>query len=183
MVRRDYKLNGQDSILYLGEMSKVQAIQNSAVANIYGVQFGMELKLPKGFGFTADFNFQKGEEELENGETSPMRHAAPFFGTSRLNYSRDKLSLELNVIFNGKKDFSDMPDEEKSKKEIYALDENGNIYSPAWYTLNFKSLYKVSRTIDVSGGIENLTDQRYRPYASGISGAGRNFILACTIHF
>jgi hemoglobin/transferrin/lactoferrin receptor protein len=38
-------------------------------------------------------------------------------------------------------------------------------------------------TFDVSGGIENLTDQRYRPYSSGISGAGRNFILALTAHF
>ncbi|SDW32970.1 TonB-dependent receptor [Aequorivita viscosa] len=183
MLRRDYQLNGQDSIMFQGEMSKVQAIQNSAVANIYGVQFGLELKLPKGFGFHTDFNFQKGEEELENGETSRMRHAAPFFGTSRLNYRKDKLSMEFNVVFNGKKDFEDMPDGEKSKKEIYALDENGNIYSPAWYTLNFKSLYKLSKTIDVSGGIENLTDQRYRPFASGISGAGRNFILALTAHF
>lgn len=183
LLRRDFQLNGQDSILYLGEMSKVQAIQNAAVANIYGVQFGLELKLPKGLGFSTDLNFQKGEEELENGETSPMRHAAPFFGISRLNYNYDKLSLDLNVIFNGKKDYTDMPDGEKSKKEIYALDENGNIYSPAWYTLNFKSLYELSKTIAVSAGVENITDQRYRPYASGISGAGRNFILSITANF
>lgn len=183
MLRRDYKLNGQDSIMYQGEMSKVQAIQNSAVANVYGVQFGLEVKLPNGFGFSTDFNFQKGKEELENGKTSPMRHAAPFFGISRLNYKAEKLSMEFNCAFNGKRDFDDMPDGEKSKKELYALDENGNIYSPAWYTLNFKALYKVSNTFDVSGGIENLTDQRYRPYASGISGAGRNFIMALTAHF
>jgi hemoglobin/transferrin/lactoferrin receptor protein len=25
-------------------------------------------------------------------------------------------------------------------------------------------------------GVENITDQRYRPYSSGISAAGRNFI-------
>ncbi|MGB3342283.1 MAG: TonB-dependent receptor [Aequorivita sp.] len=183
MLRRDYKLNGQDSIMYQGEMSKVQAIQNSAKAKVYGVQFGLEVKLPKGFGFSTDLNFQKGEEELEDGETSPMRHAAPFFGLSRLNYRADRLSLEVNFAFNGKRDFEDMPDEEKSKKEIYALDENGNIYSPAWYTLNFKGLYKLNETLTFSAGIENLTDQRYRPYASGISGAGRNFIMALTANF
>src|SRR5690554_987214 len=71
MLRRDYQLNGQDSIMFQGEMSKVQAIQNSAKAKVYGVQFGLEVKLPKGFGFSTDLNFQKGEEELENGETSP----------------------------------------------------------------------------------------------------------------
>ena len=183
MLRRDYQLNGQDSILYQGEMSKIQAIQNSAVANVYGVQLGIELKLPEGFGFSTDFNFQKGKEELENGQTSPMRHAAPFFGISRLNYRAKKLTLEMNLAFQGKRDFEDMPDGEKSKTELYALDENGNIYSPAWYTLNFKTLYRLSDTFDFSGGIDNITDQRYRPYASGISGAGRNFIMALTAHF
>lgn len=183
MLRRDYKLNGQDSIMYQGEMSKVQAIQNSAMAKVYGVQFGLEVKLPQGFGFSTDFNFQKGEEELENGETSPLRHAAPFFGISRLNYKAEKLSLELDFVFNGKRDFDDMPDGEKSKKEIYALDENGNIYSPAWYTLNLKGLYKINDTLSISAGIENMTDQRYRPYSSGISGAGRNFIMALSANF
>lgn len=183
LVRQDYRLNGHDSIMYHGEMSKVQAIQNSAVANVYGVQFGLEMKLPAGFNFSTDFNFQKGKEELENGEDSPMRHAAPFFGISRLNYKAKKLNLEFNFAFQGKRDFNDMPEEEKSKVEIYALDENGNIYSPAWYTLNFKGLYKLSDVLDLSAGIENLTDQRYRPFASGISGAGRNFILGVTAHF
>ncbi|MEH6764900.1 MAG: TonB-dependent receptor [Aequorivita antarctica] len=183
LVRRDYKLNGQDSIMYQGELSQVQAIQNAAVAHVYGLQAGVEVKLPKGFGFSTDVNFQKGEEELDNGDTSPSRHASPFFGVSRLNYKANKLSMELNVNYQGKKDFDDLPDEEKGKTEIYALDENGNPYSPAWYTLNFKALYKMTDTFDVSGGIENLTDQRYRPYSSGISGAGRNFILALTAHF
>ncbi|WP_026452653.1 TonB-dependent receptor [Aequorivita capsosiphonis] len=183
LLRRDYKLNGQDSILYQGEISKVQAIQNSAVANVYGVQFGLEVKLPKGFGFSTDFNFQKGKEELENGEESPVRHAAPFFGISRLNYKAKKLSMEVNFAFQGERENDDMPEGEKKKVELYALDENGGIYSPAWYTLNFKALYRASDTFDVSGGIENLTDQRYRPYASGVSGAGRNFILALTAHF
>lgn len=183
LLRRDYKLNGQDSILYQGEMSQVQAIQNSAVANVYGVQFGLEIKLPLDFGFSTDFNFQKGKEELENGEKSPIRHAAPFFGISRLSYKTNKLSMEVNFAFQGKRDHDDMPEGEKKKVELYALNENGGIYSPAWYTLNFKGLYRASDYFHISAGLENLTDQRYRPYASGISGGGRNFILALTAYF
>lgn len=183
LVRRDFKLNGQDSILYQGELSQVQAIQNAAVAHVYGVQAGVEVKLPKGFGFSTDVNFQKGKEELDNGETSTSRHASPFFGVSRLNYKANKLRMELNVNYQGKYDFDELPEGEKEKTEIYALDENGDPYAPAWYTLNFKALYKLTDTFDVSGGIENLTDQRYRPYSSGISGAGRNFILSITAHF
>lgn len=183
LLRRDFKLNGQDSILYQGEMSKVQAIQNSAEAHIYGVQFGLEVKLPRGFGFGTDFNFQKGKEEIESGQTSPVRHAAPFFGVSRLTYKAQKLTMEVNLAYQGKRDNDDMPEGEKKKKEIYALNADGEIYSPAWYTLNFKSLYRLSDTFNVSAGIENLTDQRYRPYASGVSGAGRNFVLSFAAHF
>ncbi|CAM3293593.1 TonB-dependent receptor [Aequorivita lipolytica] len=183
LVRRDFKLNGQDSILYKGELSQVQAIQNAAVAHVYGVQAGVEVKLPKGFGFSTDVNFQKGEEELDNGESSTSRHAAPFFGVSRLNYKANKLSMELNVNYQGKYDFDELPEGEKEKTEIYALDKDGNAFAPSWYTLNFKALYKLTTTFDISGGIENLTDQRYRPYSSGISGAGRNFILSLTAHF
>ena len=50
MVRRDYTLNGMDSIMYDGTMSKVQAIQNAAKANVYGVQVGLEVKLLYGLG-------------------------------------------------------------------------------------------------------------------------------------
>ena len=183
LVRRDFKLNGRDSIIYEGELSQVQAIQNAAVAHVYGVQAGVELKLPKGFGFSTDINFQKGEEELDNGKTSPARHSSPFFGVSRLNYKKNKLRMELNVLYQGKRDFDDLPEGEKGKTEIYALDENGNPYAPSWYTLNYKALYKLSHAFDISGGVENITDQRYRSYSSGISGAGRNFILSLTAHF
>ncbi len=183
LVRRDFKLNGLDSIMYQGELSQVQAIQNAAIAKVYGVQIGAEVKLPKGFGFSTDVNIQTGEEELDNGTTSPSRHASPFFGTSRINYKANKLQMELNLEYQGKVDAEDLPEGEKDKTEFYALDVNGDAYAPSWYTLNFKALYKLTDTFDVSGGIENLTDQRYRPYSSGISGAGRNFIISLTAHF
>src|SRR5690606_14907743 len=109
---------------------------------------------------------------------------SPLFPYTTLFRSKaNKLSMEVNLAYQGKRDFEDLPEEEKDKTEFYALDENGNAFAPSWYTLNFKALYKLTDTFDVSGGIENLTDQRYRPYSSGISGAGRNFILSLTAHF
>ena len=50
MVRRNFQLNGLDSIVYDGSLSQVQAIQNAASATVYGVQAGFEAKLPSGFG-------------------------------------------------------------------------------------------------------------------------------------
>jgi hemoglobin/transferrin/lactoferrin receptor protein len=183
MVRRNFQLNGQDSIDFDGTLSQVQAIQNAAVATVFGIQAGLEVKLPAGFSFSTDLNFQKGEEELDNGETSPSRHAPPFFGTSRLSLNMGKLNWQLSAVYNGERSFEELPQEEKSKTEIYAVDANGNPYSPAWYTLNFHAMYRLTDHFAVSGGMENLTDQRYRPYSSGIAGAGRNFIISLRATF
>lgn len=183
MVRRDYVFNGQDSIVYDGELSQVQAIQNAAEANVYGLQVGVEVKLPVGFNFSTDLNFQKGEEELDDGSTSTSRHAAPFFGVSRLGFKADKLNLQLYTEYQAKRKFEDLPVEEQGKDEIYAKDSNGNNYAPAWYTLNFKAMYRYSETFTVSAGLENITDQRYRPYSSGLSGPGRNFIFSLAANF
>ncbi len=183
MVRRDFTLNGQDYIDYDGLLSRVQAIQNAAEANVYGIQVGIEVKLPAGFGFSSDFNYQKGEEELDDGTTSPSRHAAPWFGVSRLTYAADKLTLQLYAMYQGERKHEDLAEEEKGKDEIYAADADGNTYAPGWYTLNFKAMYHLTDYLSVSAGIENLTDQRYRLYSSGISGPGRNFVFSLGANF
>ncbi len=183
LVRRNFTLNGMDSIIYDGIVSQVQAIQNAAVATVYGLQFGFDIELPSGFGFSGDFNYQKGEEELDDGTVSPSRHAPPFFGMLRLTYNHEALRMMLYTSFSGKRDFEDLPEEEKSKKEIYAIDENGNPYSPSWATLNFKANYDLSDHFTIGVGLENITDLRYRPYSSGIVAPGRNFILSLQARF
>jgi len=183
MVRRDYTLNGLDSIMYDGEMCKVQAVQNAAFANVYGIEAGLEVKLPEGFGFSSQFNYQKGEEELDDGTTSPLRHAAPWFGISHVTYIANKLELDLYAVYNGEISYKNLPEEEKGKDYLYAKDANGKPYSPSWYTLNIKALYQLTPNLSVSAGVENLTDQRYRPYSSGIAGPGRNYILALRARF
>ena len=183
LVRRDFTLNGASEIVYDGELSQVQAIQNAAKANVYGIQAGVEVKLPTGFRFSTDLNFQKGEEELDNGDKSPSRHTAPFFGISRVGYVNSKLDLEVNLQFSDEVAYEDLADEEKGKKEIYAIDGNGNPYSPSWYTLNLKSMYKLTENFTLTAGLENITDQRYRPYSSGIVAPGKNFILVLRAKF
>ena len=183
LVRRDYQLNGLDSIDYDGELSQVQAIQNASQATVYGVQAGFEAKLPSGFGLWGRFNYQAGEEELDNGTTSPLRHAAPWFTTAHLTYSVKRLKFDLYGIYNDEVSFSELAAGEQSKNEIYAIDENGDPYSPAWYTLNFKAMVQVSDDLAVSAGLENITDVRYRPYSSGLAGAGRNFIVSARLLF
>ena len=183
LVRRDYTLNGMDSIIYDGELSRVQAIQNAAVAHVYGIQAGMEVKLPSGFEFSSDLNYQKGKEELDDGTTSPSRHAPPLFGVSRLTYRSGKMKIQIYAEYQGERPYDEMPEEEKGKTYMYATNAAGNPYSPGWYTVNFKAAYRLTDYLLLSAGLENLTDQRYRPYSSGIAAAGRNFILSVSTNF
>ncbi len=183
MVRRDFLLNGQDSILYDGELSRVQAIQNGAIARVYGLQLGVEIQLPSGFGFSTDLNYQVGEEELDDGSTSPSRHAAPLFGVSRISYKESNLSLVLYTQYSDGKSFAELPIEEQGKTEIYAIDDDGNPFSPGWYTINFKALVHFEKNFTITAGLENIADKRYRPYSSGIVASGRNFILSIRLGF
>ena len=183
MVRRDFTLNGADSMMYDAEMSKIQAIQNASYAKIWGFSLGIEARLMKGLQFSSRLNYQKGEEEMEDGSISTTRHAAPMFGVSRLSYSHKKIMMELYAQYSGEISYESLAISERSKTYLYAADENGNPYSPAWYTLNYKVKYQLHSMINISAGIENITNQRYRPYSSGIAAAGSNLILSLDFRF
>lgn len=183
MVRRPFQVNGQDSILFNGEMSEVYAVQNAAFGTVYGFNAGIEVKLPKGFSLSSRYNYQLGEEEMENGEVSRSRHAAPAFGVTRLTFQKDKLFMQLYAMYSAEISHENLNEEEKQKPFIYASDANGNPYSPGWYTLNFKAMYQFHENFAVSAGVENLTDQRYRPYSSGLVAPGRNFVISLTADF
>ncbi len=178
LVRRNFKFNGRDSIIYLNGLSQVQAIQNAANAQIFGVQLGIEFKISKKLLLLSDINYQRGEEEMDDGTKSPSRHAAPIFGISRLRYNDKKITLEINSQYQGERKHHQLAIEERNKSEIYAKDTQGNTFSPAWYTLNFRFMYALTKKIEIGGGIENISDQRYRPFSSGISGPGRNFVVS-----
>jgi hemoglobin/transferrin/lactoferrin receptor protein len=64
---------------------------------------------------------------------------------------------------------------------MYAADNDGNPWSPAWFTLNFKSSFNISNRLELTAGIENILDLRYRPYSSGIAAPGRNFIFSARV--
>lgn len=183
LVRRPYNFNGADSINFNGEMSQVLAIQNAAQSHVYGVQVGVEIKLPQGFSLESVYNWQDGEDELDDGSTAPARHVAPGFGSTHLRFAQSRVMLDLYTNYNAEMSYDDLAPSEQSKTEIYAKDDNGNPYCPSWYTLNFKGSYQINSHFQVTAGLENITDQRYLPYSSGVVAPGRNFILGLRANF
>ncbi|MCK7589697.1 TonB-dependent receptor [Subsaxibacter sp. CAU 1640] len=178
LVRRDFSLNGESEILYDGELSNVQAIQNAAKSKIHGFEAGIQFNFNKQLKLTSQYNIVAGTEEDDNGDITPLRHAAPNFGNTHFVWQNSKFKVDAYAEYNNELSFYQLAPSETEKDYIYALDGNGNPYSPSWYTLNLRTQYKVSSAATVAASLENITDQRYRPYSSGISAPGRNLILS-----
>lgn len=180
IVRRDYTFNGGPTMMYQGEECIVQALQNAAMARVWGVQLGARSHFARYFYADAHYNWQRGVEELDNGSISSLRHAAPSFGRAAIGYRDTRWCVEAYTAFQRHRNADMMPEEEKEKTEIYALDAQGRTYSPAWAILNVRASYAVAHRLQVNTSLENVTDVRYRPYSSGISAPGRNFTLGLT---
>lgn len=179
MVRRDFSLNGQDSILYDSTPSKVEAIVNADAADIYGVSFAFEYVFTGHLRTRNDLTITEGEDT----DGYPVRHAPPLFGSSHLIFENQKLFIDLFADYNGKLDNEELAPSEQEKPYMYATDENGNPFSPAWWTLNLKFNYKLNPLIALGGGVENILDNRYRTYSSGIVSPGLNFIFSVSARF
>ena len=161
--------NGQDSLVFDGQLSQVMTASNALKAAIYGFESMLSGKLNDNFILLATINYTKG---MNLTEIIPLDHIPPVFGKISLVYSLDKLRSELFVNYSGWK-----------RLEDYNLGGEDNFaYAtpygmPSWYTLNARMNYNLSRKITIQLACENILDMNYRQYASNISAPGRNFIL------
>lgn len=183
MVRRPFSFNGMDQIVYNGELSEVQSIQNAAQSKVYGFEASTKIKLTAFLNMSSHISYVNGHEEQEDGQLTPLRHAPPIFGSTHVFWKKNKLTLDFYADYNGELSFYDLAPSEIEKEYLYAIDENGNPYSPAWYTLNVKSKYDLSKKIQITMALENITNQRYKTYSSGIVAPGMNFISSLIYNF
>ena len=183
LTNRPFTFNGQDSIFYDGTNSRVNAIQNIANAKVWGIQLGWELFLNKYTKWQSKLNWIDGHEtdDVKN-EQVPLRHAPPLFGSSAIQWQKKQCTIEVNTQFNGQINSANLAPSEKAKTAIYAVDNTGNPYAPSWYTINIKASYTIGK-MQVHIGWENITNQRYRPYSSGMVAAGSNIITSLLYSF
>ncbi len=172
MVRRNFQLNGQDSIYYDGELSRVQAVVNTGYATIYGFSLAADVLLMPRFGLKVKMTYIKGKDD----RGYSLRHVPPVYGDAALTYQKGKLNLTLDAAFNGQISYTNLAPSERDKGFMYAKDGNDNPYAPAWLTINFRGNYAFNEHFLLTFGIENMTNYRYRPYSSGISAPGINLI-------
>ena len=170
LVLNNYQLNGNDSIVYRGDKVNLVSNQNINSALIYGASFDMRFAFTPYLKFIAAINFTQGENVTDN---TPLSHIPPVFGRAALNYTSKKIQLQLASQFNGMKKIEDFGADGTDNPEEATLDG-----SPAWTTLNLYSTYKITNSLSVQIGIENILDTHYKQFASGVSALGRNFTFA-----
>jgi hemoglobin/transferrin/lactoferrin receptor protein len=176
---RPYQFDGKDSIVFNGITSRVQALQNVSTATVWGLQTSVHYKIGRDLFIQSFANWINGKEtdDIRN-EQVPLRHAAPFYGNTNLRYSRNKVFIEFTAMYNGEVSVDELAPVEQAKIDIYAKDANGKPYSPSWYTINLRTSYQLDPKTSFTASWENITNQRYRPYSSGIVAAGSNLIFA-----
>ena len=177
IVRRPFTFNGQDSILFDGVKSRVEALQNIGKATVYGLQALAELWATRQLSFYSMATYTTGKEtDDENNEQVALRHAPPFFGTTGAKFRHKRISAEVFAQYNSQVSYNKLAPSERAKPTIYAQDLQGRPYSPAWTTLNARGSYQFSRLL-LTLALENITNQRYRPYSNGIVAPGFNLVV------
>ena len=178
LVRKSFAVDGITEMEYDGDLSEIQAIQNASKSWIYGFEAGLKVRFSKDLKFTTQYSYVHGVQEDTAGVELPVRHVAPVFGNAHIIWKFNKLQMDGFINYNGTLLGSDISTE--LADSLFALDAQGNPYAPSWYSLNLRSQFDFNQSISVVGAIENITNQRYRTFSSGISAPGTNLVFAVT---
>ena len=172
MVVGPAAFNGQSQILYGGQLSKVINVQNQLKAFVQGFNVAFTAKLTPQLSLYGTHNQTIGKIRPEQGNNTPLDHIPPAFGRGSLMYSGKKVQAEFFVMYNGWKRIADYRLRAEDNEQ-YATPDG----TPAWTTFNLRTSFDIGKNLSLQAACENLTDRNYRYFASGISAAGRNFVL------
>lgn len=165
-----FTLNGERTVMYNGQNSKVLAAQNKAKAFIQGWNLNLKADLSKEFSLSSALNYTKGS--INDAANTPLDHIPPLFGRSAIRYQKKTIQVEVFSIYNGWKKLADYSPSGEDNL-IYATQDG----MPSWWTLNLRSDYQMNKNFSLQFACENILDKNYRNFASGISSPGRNFMF------
>lgn len=171
IIDGSFTLNGSSTASINGETLDVFAKVNTGDAEIYGGSMIFSAEVADNWAISKTISYTGGRD-ITNDE--PLRHTTPVFGKATVTFQQKKLRSEFYIEYNSDRDANDIPASEIDRKP-YLYTDSG---SPGWYTLNLKSSYQLNENVNLNAGVENILDKHYRPYSSGISAPGRNFIIA-----
>ncbi|WP_305952380.1 TonB-dependent siderophore receptor [Emticicia oligotrophica] len=170
IVTAPFTLNGQSTTDFLGVKSTVLASQNVREAQINGWNVAVYAKLTPDLIFSSTLNNTKGK--IKDDKNTPLDHIPPMFGRTAIKFNKNKLQIEAFSLYNGWKKIADYNPEGEDNAQYATADG-----MPSWWTLNVRSAFQINKHLQIQAACENILDKNYRNFASGISNAGRNFIV------
>jgi hemoglobin/transferrin/lactoferrin receptor protein len=165
-----FQFNGQDSIEYDGELSRVLANQNTRKANLWGFSSNLEADVLGSLAAFGSVNYTRGRVQADEGDNTPLDHIPPLYGRVGARWHTARANVEGSVIFNGKKPMDEYSDSGEDNPQYAPADG-----MPSWMTLNLRGGYRFGKNLALQVGVDNVLDVQYRTFASGINGPGRNF--------
>jgi hemoglobin/transferrin/lactoferrin receptor protein len=168
-----FQLNGQDSVLYNGSMSRVFASQNKSEAFIYGFNANTTIQFTTRLKFYSSLSYTYGRIRDNGRSKTPLDHIPPVTGKTSLVYTFQRIHTELFVLYNGWKHLEDYSNSGEDNLQ-YATVKG----MPGWTTYNFRVGFFTIYRFQIQAAIENIMDRNYRSFSSGFSAPGRNFIVA-----
>ncbi|WP_299016094.1 TonB-dependent receptor [uncultured Polaribacter sp.] len=190
-IQRDFVFNEDGSIQQVefdGEFGNAVSNQNKGTAYITGFTANYLGRISKAWKTSGFVTYTKGRTYDTN---EPMSSIPPLFGQFEVNYSVNKLALGAEVRFNAKKDIKDFNITEGIDNHDLTpiINPNGTIEtdiyfgSPSWVTLGFNGSYVVNANFTVQTRLDNIFDQHFREFASGIASQGRNLSISLIANF
>ncbi len=175
--RSPFLLNGQDSLIYDGELKAVYANINAGKAYVTGFTFSALATLNSSISLEKKLNYTIGKDLTND---VPLGHIPPLFGQFSARYTSKNKLLESAIIlrYNAWKHIDDYSPTSEDKSDEATADG-----TPSWYVLNWQTTYQLPKNLQLNFALENIFDRHYKPFASGISGAGRNFVLSARVNF
>ena len=175
IVARSAQLDGQDSLFIEGAIAKVEKNANTNQAVVYGGFLELKWAITKDLSGSATFNYTYGQDLTEG---IPLAHIPPIFGRIGAEYIREKFRGEFFINYNGKKGIDRYAPGGADK-----IEEALASGTPSWYTFNMSTSYYISKTLEAQFGVDNILDEHYIAFSSGVSAPGRNIYLGLRARF
>lgn len=173
IIRENFALpNGSEIFVSRGDTLNVTANINASSGSIKGLSFNMLYQINTSLEFKSSLNIQRGISKDANGTESPLGHIPPSFGENTLSYTFRKATFQFSHQFNSFKRIENFGGS-VDNPDLATIDG-----SPSWNLFNISSTIEFNSHFILNASINNLTDLHYRPFASGLSGAGRHIVLS-----
>lgn len=190
-IQRDFVYNTDGSILQVefdGEFGSAVNNQNKGTAYILGYTLNYLGKISNKINTSGFITYTKGSTYDTK---EPMSSIPPLFGQFQMNYKKDKIELGTVFRFNSKKNIEDFNITEGIDNHdltpivnTSATNDVDKYYgSPSWMTLGLNGSYAVSKQFSIQARLDNIFDEHYIEFASGVSAPGRNMSISFVATF